>query len=495
MTSHAPPCLSSRERFLTPHPLVRSIPLPAADVYDLYSRIASPGHPSFLLESGTDSTGVARYSFFGSHPYLVFSGKGDRYDIRTAHSHVQKTGDPFRALMTLLESSPMTRPADLPPFFGGAVGFFSYDLFRQFEDLPHAAVDDLQLPDLEFLFVDLLASVDHHTRTLHLIFTPPLDRMLSESRDKLYREGRERLAELEAKLSVPPTELQFDRSPRLPVDIRADQSQAEYLDRVLACQSYIRAGDIYQANLSHRFTIDVSQIADGAVGVTSPLLYQSLRRVNPSPFSALVVFEDMAFVCSSPERMIRLQGQRADTRPLAGTRPRGRTRPDDQQLTEALLTNNKERAEHLMLVDLARNDLGRVCQYGTVHVDEFMSVERCSHVTHMVSNVTGVLRDNLCGFDLIRAMSPGGTITGVPKIRCMEIIEELEPVRRGPYTGSIGYLSWSGDMDLNLVIRTLLMTHNRGYVQVGAGIVADSDPGREYEETLHKAQALFQAIR
>ncbi|MGH7166247.1 MAG: anthranilate synthase component I family protein, partial [Nitrospiraceae bacterium] len=198
---------------------------------------------------------------------------------------------------------------------------------------------------------------------------------------------------------------------------------------------------------------------------------------------------------SSPERLVRLQGRRVDTRPIAGTRPRGLTQPEDRRLVEELLSNSKERAEHLMLVDLERNDLGRVCRYGTVRADEFMGVERYSHVSHIVSNVTGELHDKFDGFHLIRAVFPGGTVTGVPKIRCMEIIERLEPVRRGPYTGSLGYLSWSGDLDLNIIIRTMVLTGGRGYLQVGAGIVADSDPAREYDETLYKAEALFHALK
>ena len=228
------------------------------------------------------------------------------------------------------------------------------------------------------------------------------------------------------------------------------------------------------------------------VGVS---IYRQLRAVNPSPFSALLVFDDLCLVGCSPERLVRLSDRRVDTRPIAGTRPRGHTLAEDRRLAEELLTNTKERAEHLMLVDLERNDLGRVCRYGTVLVDEFMMLERYSHVSHIVTNVTAELQEQADGFDLIRAVFPGGTITGVPKIRCMEIIEDLEPVRRGPYTGSLGYLCWSGDLDLNIIIRTLVLNGRRISLQVGAGIVADSDPRREYEETLFKAEALIQALR
>ncbi|MDE3118855.1 MAG: anthranilate synthase component I family protein, partial [Nitrospirota bacterium] len=310
-------------------------------------------------------------------------------------------------------------------------------------------------------------------------------------REKLYREGCDRLAELDARLSVPAPRLD---APMLEADaIRPGQSQAEYMARVGQVQNYIRTGDIYQANLSHRFTIDLNQCR--AIAEQGAALYRRLRQVNPSPFAGLFTFDDFCLVSSSPERLVRLQGRQVDTRPIAGTRPRGRDLAEDRRLAEDLLTNQKERAEHVMLVDLERNDLGRVCRYGSVRADEFMVVERYSHVSHIVSNVTGELRDGLDAFDLVPAVFPGGTITGVPKIRCMEIIEELEPVRRGPYTGSLGYLSWSGDMDLNIIIRTLVLTKGRGYLQVGAGIVADSEPAREYEETLFKAEALLKALR
>jgi len=225
------------------------------------------------------------------------------------------------------------------------------------------------------------------------------------------------------------------------------------------------------------------------------MLYRKLRAVNPSPFSGLLHFDDLSLVSSSPERLVRLHGRRADTRPIAGTRPRGRDPVDDHRLVDDLLGNAKERAEHLMLVDLERNDLGRVCEFGSVRVDEFMAVEQYSHVSHIVSNITGRLRDDATLFDLISATFPGGTITGVPKIRCMEIIDELEPVRRGPYTGSFGYIGWNGNLDLNIIIRTLVLAGGKGYLQVGAGIVADSDPVKEYQETLHKAQAFFSSLQ
>lgn len=488
----------SRQRFLDgpPQPLVLALPQPPDETFELYRRIARSHRPSFLLESGKGSAAVARYSFIGSDPYLTLMGKHGRSELQTSDGVTTHQGDPFSLLAQRMLNSDIARPAGVPPFFGGAVGYFSYDLVRSFEAIPTLAQDDQDWPDLQFMFVDVLAAVDHQTSTVFLIFCPPRERHLGEPREKLYREGCDRLAELEARMTSPSRSLDAT-IPFHRLALNPDQSRQAYMNRAGRCLDYIAAGDIYQTNLSHRFTLDLADRRE-----TVPLdrrfglqLYRRLRAVNPSPFSALLGFDDVNLVSCSPERLIRLSGRQADTRPIAGTRPRGHDLPEDQRLMRDLLANQKERAEHLMLVDLERNDVGRVCEFGSVRVDEFMSVEQYSHVSHIVSNVTGRLRQDATGFDLIKAMFPGGTITGVPKIRCMEIIEELEPVRRGPYTGALGYMSWSGDLDLNILIRTLVLTKGRGYLQVGAGIVADSAPEREYEETLCKAEAFFRALR
>jgi len=269
---------------------------------------------------------------------------------------------------------------------------------------------------------------------------------------------------------------------------RSLTTREEYLGMVQRCKDYIAAGDIFQANLSHRFSIPIGQ--------TPPLcLYKALRRINPSPFSAYLDFGSFQIVSSSPERLVKLEGREVQTRPIAGTRPRGRSPLEDRQFAEELILNEKERAEHLMLVDLERNDLGRVCEYGTVRVDELMTIEFYSHVMHIVSNIRGRMRPDRDCFDLLKAVFPGGTITGVPKVRCLEIIEELEPVKRGAAYGSIGYINFAGDMDLNILIRTMIVKNKEAYFHVGAGIVADSQLEKEYEETLHKAQALFLALQ
>jgi aminodeoxychorismate synthase component I len=381
----------------------------------------------------------------------------------------------------------------LPPFTGGAVGFFSYEFVHQFEKLPRNAQDDLGIPEACFLFVDLVVAFDHIANKVWLIVNPGAREQEMGFRKpepdqwgRLYDEAVERLKAFADKLSE-----KSDRPTiaggRAPLRLEPYLTQDRFESMVLRCKEYIAAGDIYQANLSQRFS--------APAGGFDPLrLYEVLREVNPSPFAAYAEFGDLTIVSSSPERLVRLHGRVADTRPIAGTRRRGRDFDETAALTIELLTNEKERAEHIMLLDLERNDLGKVCSYGTVVVDELMVVEDYSHVIHIVSNVRGELAPGKDGFDLIRAVFPGGTITGVPKVRCMEIIDELEPVARGPYTGSLGYIANTGDLDLNIIIRTFVVKADAAYVQTGAGIVADSDPLREYAETLEKAEGLAKAL-
>lgn len=484
----------------TPAPFLHGAPQPLCltrrgwpqSPFELYARVASDRRLSFLFESGKGPT-TGRYSFFASDPYQIFSGKHREWTIRSVDGQTETGQAPFSTLARLMQQSPIARPPGTPPFFGGAVGYLSYDLVRQFESLPYHADDDLHFPDLEFAFYDLIAAFDHTSGDWHLLYCPPLERFLGESREKLYREGCDRLAALEAQLSTPLPRMQPANS-LPPISFQPQQSRDSYMDRVRRCQEYIAAGDLYQANLSHRFSVTSDSFTERAGLDTELWTYSRLRSVNPSPFSGLLRAGSTTLLSTSPERLVRLTGRSADTRPIAGTRRRGRDDADDRRLREELLSNEKERAEHLMLVDLERNDLGRVCEFGSVRVDEFMSIEQYSHVSHLVSHVSGQLRADVTGFDLLRAVFPGGTITGVPKIRCMEIIDELEPVRRGPYTGSMGYLSWSGDLDFNIIIRTLALHNGQGYLQVGAGIVADSDPAKEYEETIHKAQAFLSAL-
>ena len=459
------------------------------------------GHP-VLLESARVNDRTGRYSFVTADPYLVFRSKGDTVDLLWSAAPDGKYGKraslkrkPLVKLRELMMNY-RTVPVDgLPPFTGGAVGFFSYDFVHQFEKLPRNAQDDLGIPESCFLFVDLVVAFDHVAdRTWAIVNAGAREQEMGFRKPepdqwrRLYDEAAVRLGALHARLRDGAGG--HGRTARCSsggIRLAPYLTQERFESMVRRCKEYIAAGDIYQANLSQRFS--------APLGDQDPLrLYEVLREINPSPFAAYAELGDLTIVSSSPERLVRLGGAIADTRPIAGTRRRGRDAAETTALTDELLMNAKERAEHIMLLDLERNDLGKVCAYGTVRVDELMVVEDYSHVIHIVSNVRGELAPGKDGFDLIRAVFPGGTITGVPKVRCMEIIDELEPVARGPYTGSLGYLANTGDLDLNIIIRTFVVKDGVAHVQVGAGIVADSDPTREHAETLQKAEALAAAL-
>ncbi len=477
-------------------PLLQPCSVDFDDPFELYGRVTGYCPHSFFIEHDSGhGRHTRRFSYLGCDPTRIIRGK--RNSVQTFNEGVWKEqkGDPFISLRQQFNERPV-RMAPFPlPFVGGAIGCFSYDLARRFEVLPEQTQDDLQFPDIYFLFVEAFIVIDHQMDGVWLVFSPFPERLLNENLEDLHREGQFRLLELEAKLKSVDQELD-GKMPGFPsLRIHEGQSASAYRDRVLECQKFIGDGDIYQANLSHRFQVEGLIDPFPSPAVAGARLYQQLRRMNPSPHSAFLVLESDVIVCNSPERLVRLSDGYTDMRPIAGTRQRGKGVGEDRRLAEDLLSNIKERAEHLMLVDLVRNDLGRVCQYGSIHVDEFMTVERYSHVMHLVSHVLGRLDEKSDVFDLIRAVFPGGTITGVPKVHCMELIEQLEPVRRGLYTGSIGFIGWNGNVDLNIVIRTLLLSKDCGYLQVGAGIVADSNPNREYEETLHKAQAFFQVLQ
>jgi anthranilate/para-aminobenzoate synthase component I len=479
----------SKEAFLdapSPVPLATVLTLPACSTFELYERlVGNDAYPVLLESAGREIQG---YSIIASTPSRVFRVTGARLECLDSSGGctiIQR--DPISALRDLIWRMALSRPSGFPPFFGGAIGYFGYDFVHWFERLPRRVPEDLGLPEVELAFFELVAVVDHSKERLWLIFTPFKERFLKEPRQALYEEGLARLSALQSRLLAPA------RHPALvpnsaTAHIAAGQTQEEYAGRVRRCLDYIGAGDIYQANLSHRFELQLGRR-------TPRSIYRKLREINPSPFAALLEFPEVTLVGCSPERLVRLQGVDVDTRPIAGTRPRGVTGEEDVRLAEELILNEKERAEHLMLVDLERNDLGRVCAFGSVHVNDFMALERYSHVIHIVSNIRGRLASGRDGMDLIQAVFPGGTVTGVPKLRCMEILDELEPVRRGPYTGSVGYISANGDLDLNIIIRTLVIKEGRGYLHVGAGIVADSDPSREYQETLFKAEAVLDAVR
>ncbi len=462
------------------------------------------GYP-VLLESARINEKIGRYSFVSADPYLIFKSRGESVELILPETPIGKYGKratmkrkPIAKLRELMNNYRTGRVPGLPPFTGGAVGFFSYDFVHQFEKLPRTAEVDLDIPESYFAFVDLVVAFDHILKKKWVIVNPGareqelgFHRPCQEQWESLYEKAAERLTVLVRLLrraASPGDASAFDGKKVLqPVAVSSNLTQAEFETMVRRSKEYIGAGDIYQTNLSQRLSLRISEI-------DTLRLYKILCEINPSPFAAYLDFGDLQLVSSSPERLVRLYDSAVDTRPIAGTRRLGRNNEETRVLSSELLTNAKERAEHIMLLDLERNDLGKVCDYGTVAVNEMMVVEDYSHVIHIVSNVRGKLSPGKDAFDLVHAMFPGGTITGVPKIRCMEIIDELEPVARGPYTGSIGYISNSGDMDLNIIIRTFVVKDGNAYIQVGAGIVADSDPTWEYYETLQKAEALKKAV-
>ncbi len=454
----------------------------------------------FLLDGSAGGWFDGRYSLFGGSPFARFQSKGKSSRFDTLHSGKKQStssaSNPLLHLQRWLDRFRPTVEADRPlseiPFLdGGVVGFFSYDLVRQFEAIPPPAKEDPDLPDIDLLFLNLFVLFDHAKDCLHIIYNPAPEIRLGEPRERVYQEGQEKLKRVCEGLAGPTPQRKFEGLV-FPQKGRTGCSKKEYVEMVRRAKAYIAAGDIFQANLSHRLTFEASRSSIFEV-------YRRLWQINPSPFSAYLDLGKIQIASGSPERLVRIRKTPHDdiveTRPIAGTRPRGGTPLQDEQMVKALYGSEKERAEHLMLIDLARNDLGKICRYGSVSVDEMMALEKYSHVFHLVSNIRGSLVPGTTPLQVLKALFPGGTITGVPKIRCMEIIYELESQARGIYTGAIGYIGFGGEMDLNIAIRTWVRTKDQMSMQVGAGIVADSIPEREYQETLQKAAALMKAIK
>jgi aminodeoxychorismate synthase component I len=460
-------------------------PVPYASPASLYPSFSGPG--SFLLESVKGPFKIARYSFIGFSPYAEYKIKDGAAELRDGTGTKTLAGGPLGALRTLTQGYRQKPDPALPPFQGGGVGLLSYDFVHYLERAPATTKDDLGVPDAHFLMADRVLAFDHLEKKAWAVFCPGARRKTAPDWPSAYDEAEEEVAKIIRAMD----RRRVDRaSPRGGgrVEITHDTARKYYTDMVKRAREYIAAGDIFQANLSLRVSASIGDISPWR-------LYSVLRDVNPAPFAAFMDFGDYQIVSSSPERLVRVCGGSVETRPIAGTRPRGKDAGEDMRMRDELLLNEKERAEHIMLIDLERNDLGRVCDYGSVEADELMITEDYSHVMHIVSNVKGALAPGKTPTDVIRAVFPGGTITGVPKVRCMEIIDELEPFRRGPYTGSVGYLGFGGSMDLNIVIRTFTIKGQRAYVQAGAGIVADSDPEREYLESLKKAEALMKTLQ
>jgi anthranilate synthase component 1 len=445
------------------------------------------GGSAYLFESVVGGEKIGRYSFLAADPWLTFSARGNEVTLASAaRVKTYNSADPLHDLRQKLASFRAAHLPELPPFAGGAIGYAGYDVVRYVEHLPHAPQDDRGLPDLSFAFYDRMIVFDNVNKTLFVVAMARLDQFSDPA--GAYADAQRRIDEWVEKLNAPVhsdlKDISTGGDPSL--TFSSNFSQADYEAAVRKCVEYIRAGDIFQVVLSQRLQVPVK---------SDPFeVYRTLRVVNPSPFMFYVRTPETTLVGSSPEIMCRVVDGVVTVRPLAGTRKRGVTEEEDQRLAEELLADPKERAEHVMLVDLGRNDVGRVAKFGTVKLSDVMVIERYSHVMHITSNVTGELKEGLDAFDALKASLPAGTVSGAPKVRAMEIIDELEPHRRGPYAGAVGYIDFCGNMDTCIALRTIVFQNGTAYLQAGAGIVADSDPASEYQETLNKARGLLEAI-
>lgn len=431
---------------------------------------------SFLYETLDSHGSRGRHSFIGGRPRVIAKAHGRNVELLRGTQIERLAADVLKVLREIVREQ--SRPAIPAPFAGGAVGYLAYDIVRQFERLADRNPDELHIPDCYFLVPDEIVVFDHENRSAAVCLSG--NAACPQRLNHIIQTLR--------------SAVNLDRSPWHEEErgiagavMRSNLERAQFEEKVERAKDFIQAGDVFQVVLSHRFEFPVT---------TSPLeLYQALRVTNPSPYMYFLNLDGHAVIGSSPEILAKLTGRRVSVRPLAGTRPRGATSCEDAAHEAELRADAKEAAEHLMLVDLARNDLGRICDFGSIQVSDMNTVERYSRVMHLVSHVEGDLRAGCDAFDLVRATFPAGTVSGAPKIRAMEIIDELEPTRRGLYAGAIGYFDASGDMDLCIAIRMMFVQGDRGYIQAGAGIVADSVPGREYRETLNKANAMMRAIR
>ena len=447
------------------------------------------GGSACLFESVIGGEKVGRYSFLAVRPFVEFQAHRQRVTItqdgQTEQFEVENPLQELRQRITSMRAAPTE---NLPPFTGGAVGYAGYDVVRYEEHLPDAPTDDRKLPDMSFAFYDQLIVFDNVNKTIFVIAMARLDRTEGDVA-AAYSDATQRVDQLVEQLSEPSNMLpivDIDSKEETALPFSSNFEQPQFESAVRRCVEYIEAGDVFQVVISQRLEVEVE---------SDPLeIYRSLRVVNPSPFMFFLRTPETTLVGSSPEIMCRVVDGTVTLRPLAGTRRRGETEEQDQQLAEELLADPKERAEHVMLVDLGRNDVGRVARYGTVELSDVMEIERYSHVMHITSNVTGQLAEGKDAFDALVASLPAGTVSGAPKVRAMQIIDELEPHRRGPYAGAVGYIDYVGNMDTCIALRTLVIQGKRAYVQAGAGIVADSVPELEYQETLNKAQGLLKAI-
>ena len=478
-------------------PVAKSISADLLTPVSAFLAVADGEPDAFLLESVEGGEKIGRYTFLGVSPFLRLESRGEEIVIERARKLERRTGNIFEVIKELLQQH---RPAELeglPPFTAGAVGYCAYDIVRRLERIGEHATDDLDVPDCVLMFFDRVLAFDHLRHQIHIVASADVTR---ETPKAAYARAVKDIGRIEKKLAAgwkPADWRKATRSKIAKLKVKPRTPKRKFLESVNRAKEYIAAGDIFQVVLSQRW--------DFQPGVEPLNLYRALRTVNPSPYMYFLRFGDrkkkaggnseaMHVLGSSPEMLVRAAGRNLEYRPIAGTHPRGRDEAADAALQKKMLSDEKERAEHVMLVDLGRNDLGRVSEYGSVRVRDLMYVERYSHVMHLVSALEGRLRPELNAMDAFAACFPAGTLSGAPKVRAMQIIEELEPTRRGVYGGSVLYADFAGNLDSCIAIRTLLMKGNKAYLQAGAGIVADSDPQREFEETENKARAVLRAV-
>src|SRR5579862_3632575 len=467
-------------------PVVKSVSADLLTPVSAFLAIAAKESHAFLLESVERGEQIGRYTFLGARPYMRVTAARGKVVIERGRRREVLKEDIFAAIKRLLrEHRPATVPG-LPPFTAGAVGYFCYDVVRQLEKIGDHAKDDLSLPDAELMFFDRLLAFDHLRHQIHIVATADVS---EETPRRAYDRALRDIAALERKLASGLSSALWRQSAKAKngkLKIHAGTTPKSFLRSVERCKEYIAAGDIFQVVLSQRLDF-VPEVAPFD-------LYRALRQINPSPYLYFLRTGNTHVLGSSPEMLVRVTGRKLEYRPIAGTHPSGRDESEDARLEQQMRTDEKERAEHVMLVDLGRNDLGRVSDYGTVKVRDLMYVERYSHVMHLVSALEGKLRREFDALDAFAACFPAGTLSGAPKVRAMQIIEELEPTRRGVYGGSVLYADFAGNLDSCIGIRTLLMKGKKAYLQAGGGIVADSDPASEFQESMNKAQAVLRAV-
>lgn len=450
-----------------------------------YMNISKKQKYAFMLESVVGGERAARYSFLGMDPYAIFRSKGREYEFNGEKFQ----GDPLSAIDKIFKNFKVAGGEELPPFIGGGVGYFGYDVIRHIENIPETAVDDLGFPDIIFMMIDKLLIFDHLKHKIKIVCCARLDDEKKSLKDT-YKSVCDSIEEIFTILRAPvkmPSATATQGKKRSPVKFTTNMTKKQYVKMIEAAKEHIRAGDIFQVVLGQRFSAKVD---------FPPMdIYRMLRSLNPSPYMFFLEMDEVKLIGASPEILVTLRDGEAVVRPIAGTRPRPADRTKEKAVIEDLLADEKERAEHIMLVDLGRNDLGRIAEPGTVEVTDLMSIEKYSHVIHIVSNVTSRLKKGNSPMDVLRATFPAGTVSGAPKVRAMEIIDEFEPTSRGPYAGTSGYMSFTGHMDLCITIRTVFMKDGVAHIQAGGGIVADSVPENEYEESLNKARAMRLAIQ